>query len=455
MRRPILLAAAFALLLAEPALAHPPHDSKATASSTPEGRRADLARFRSEFLAKDRSYPPEARAEAERRLATLEREAARVSAAYFELELARIVALADNAHTVAFPGPRSRRYDRVEIRLVPFGEEFHVVRARAADADLLGARLVAVDDRPVAGLRAAARALAGGTSAWRDRHAAYFLESPEQMHALGAIGRPDSVTYRFALADGREIVRHLIAAPANGERPRANTSRWLYPAAHPAEQGGWTTLLAPGSAPWALQDPDQPFRWRDAPELGAMVIELRQNHGSDGHPIKPFLEDMTRTLREKRPRHVVLDMRMNGGGDLNTTRDFMRSLPELVPGRVFVLTSPWTFSAAISSVGYLEQAAPERVTLVGEAVGDRLRMWSEGEIVELPHSGVMILNATERHDYLTGCKGFKDCHGSVVRHPIVVPDLEPDLAAPWTLEAYRAGRDPAMEAVAKALGVGG
>jgi hypothetical protein len=147
----------------------------------------------------------------------------------------------------------------------------------------------------------------------------------------------------------------------------------------------------------------------------------------------------------------VLDMRMNGGGDLNTTRAFMRSLPERVPGRIFALTSPWTFSAAISSVGYLKQAAPDRVTIVGENVGDRLNFFSEGDIVTLPNSQAMILNATERHDYATGCRGYDDCHGPVRRNPISVPTLAPDIAASWTIDAYRAGRDPGMEAVAAAL----
>ena len=66
----------------------------------------------------------------------------------------------------------------------------------------------------------------------------------------------------------------------------------------------------------------------------------------------------------------------------------------------------------------------------------------------LPNSGVVLLNATERHDYRTGCTGMTDCHGSVVRHPIAVPSLEPDIAAPWTFAAYAAGRDLGMEAVA-------
>ncbi len=39
----------------------------------------------------------------------------------------------------------------------------------------------------------------------------------------------------------------------------------------------------------------------------------------------------------------------------------------------------------------------------------------------------------------------------MVRNPISVRSLEPNVAAPWTIDDYRAGRDPAMAAVANAL----
>jgi hypothetical protein len=43
----------------------------------------------------------------------------------------------------------------------------------------------------------------------------------------------------------------------------------------------------------------------------------------------------------------------------------------------------------------------------------------------------------------------------MVRFPIEVRSLAPDIPAPWTAEAYAAGRDPAMEAVARAIHSGG
>ncbi len=150
-------------------------------------------------------------------------------------------------------------------------------------------------------------------------------------------------------------------------------------------------------------------------------------------------------------------MRMNGGGDLTLTRAWMQSLPGRLPpeGRVVVLTGPWTFSATISSVGYLKQAGKDRVVLVGESPGDRLSFFAEGRPIFLPNSGATVLMATGRHDYIEGCRGFADCHPQVVVSPIAVKSLAPDVPAPWTLETYVQGRDPGMEAAARVLGKGG
>lgn len=428
------------------------HHVPARPSLTRQQMQEDLERFRTEFLAVDVSYSAEARSRAEARLSALEARLAEVSAAEFELTLAQIVGLADNGHTIAFAGPRSRRFNRVPIRVTPFGEDFHVLRATAAHADLLGARVVAVGGTPIAEILDSARTLAGGTPGRRDRDANYVIESPEQMHALGLIAGADTVRYEFATTDGTRVARDLPAEPASNDRARANADRWLSAELLPVEQGTWQALLGADQVPWALQDIDEPFRSRDAPDLDATVVQFRRNHDAPGRPIAAALRELTAAIEAAGRTHLVLDMRFNGGGDLNTTRRFMQSLPGLVSGRIFVLMSPWTFSAAISSIGYLEQTAPDRVTLVGEGPGDRLEFFAEGGIVQLPHSGVMLLTATERHDYRTGCEGMTDCHGSVVRHPIAVPSLAPDIPAPWTFAAYAAGRDPGMEAVARALG---
>lgn len=409
----------------------------------PAAQREDLEAFRRDFLAIDRSYSVPARTKADARLRSLEASAGVLSNTQFVLALSQVVALADNGHTTMMYRGDAPDLGRVGVRLAPFGEEFFAVRAVAAHADLLGGRLVAIDGRPIAQLRDSARTLTGGIAAWRDRMAPAFLESPGQLHALGLGRSSTSATYRFELRDGRTVDAVLPRVDPIGSDQYGPVG-----AIDPDTPAGWRSLLAPGHEPWALSDFDEQFRRRDAPELDAIVIQLHRNFDASNQSIAAFLaasDSMRRALGRK---NVVLDMRFNGGGDLQTTREFMSDLPGRIgEGRVFVLTSPWTFSAAISSTGYLKQAGGDRVVLVGEAPGDRLQFWAEGRPVVLPRSGAYVQYATQRHDYLTGCQPFTDCHRYMVTYPIAVQSLAPDVAAPWTLESYAAGRDPGMEAV--------
>ena len=418
-------------------------------------RREDLAQYRQQVLAADRAFDAAGTREAAlQRLAALEARRGEMDAVAFGLELARITALADNGHTMSYVSPRQQRSNRVEIRLVPFagesGTDFHVLRTREADADLLGARLLAIDGVPLARLREAAHGLAGGLPAWRDRLAPALLESPQQLHALGLVPAPEAAWYRFQRADSREVERRLLADPPHETRAHGTSDRLLLPEVLPPDLG-WRAVLPAAQAPWSLQEAGRRFRWRHDAALDALVVEMRAARDAPGEPLPPFFDAVREAVAAHKPRHLMLDLRLNGGGDLTRTRDFAEQLPTLVPGRLFVLTSPWTFSAAISTAGYLKQAAPARVAVVGEPVGDRLEFFAEGRPVTLKHSGEVLLPATERHDYVDGCRRFSDCHGPVVNRPIRVATLAPDIAAPWTFEAYRAGVDPAMQAVARAL----
>jgi hypothetical protein len=423
---------------------------QAQSPSIADGRRSDLAAFRRDFFARDNSYSPEHRARADDRLTKLESQVTTATAVHFELELARIVALADNGHTSSPAVFRSRRYARVPVRFVPFGDQFYILRADTANADLLGARLVSIDGKPLREVREVAHTLWGGTPSWRDRFVPFFLESPDQMQALGITTRADAVTYRLELRGGRTMERRIVADPPNAGREFWGSSRWLYPDPLDDDAGAWRLLARADRTPWAFQELSQPFRTRAVPELDAFIVMLRANRDA-GQSIAEFQARASDEIRRVRPRHLILDMRLNGGGDLNTTREFAKSLPTLVPGRIFILTSPWTFSAAISTVGYVKQAGADRVTIVGEMAGDRLEFWAEGSLARFPYSGVAASFSTERHDYRNGCKDFKDCHGSVVRNPISVRSLAPEIEAPFTIEAFMAGRDPGMEAIARAI----
>lgn len=437
------LAFAGATLGAEPSGAAPSPGQPPRMLTSAE-QLADIGVFRSGFLDLDRAYAPAARAQAELRLSALQAANQPKTVAEFMVALCQIAALADNGHSVCF-------YPRGPDMTLRFGlvaGEFHVLGAPPGQEDVLGARLVGVDGQPMASIRSRLRSLFGGIPAHRDLRGTDVLSRPDYLKALGVVSTAYAATYLLSRSSGEMIERRLA------------------PSTHDAT---WAALPRPGRAPWALQDPSEPFRWRDAPGVNAVIVQLRRNFDAPTRRIADFLAETEAVRQRLGRRHVVLDMRENGGGDFLTTRDFMIAWPSRVapPGRFLVLTGPATFSAAIASVAYLKQAGGDRVTLIGEPPGDRMMFFAEGRMARLPSTGGDVSPATQRDDFQTGCRGYEDCFAAVAqpgaptgtpedlraiidaqfgRRPLAVAHLDPDVPAAWTIAHYEAGVDPAMEA---------
>ncbi len=403
----------------------------------------DMPKLR-EFLNLDASYSPAERAAAEAEFAKLKASAENMTPAAFQLAVAHIAALARNGHTMLAPGVWQHRFNRVPLQLHVFADGLRVVHAPETMRELLGAHVISIEGRSADELRTAFGKYFGGREGKRDEWVGLFVESPALLHAAGIAKSADRIEMQLELANGSKVTRVFDGAldPPKGE---------IFDFFDNSRLVTFAPENVSGAVPLSLGSPGKAFPSAMLPELDAFYFQLRINKSFYDQKIETFFADARATLKKARPTNVVVDLRLDGGGDLNTTRDFMQALPALVPGRIFILTSGRTFSAGIASAGYLKQAAPSRVTIVGEPIGDHLEFWAEGGLMELPVSKAYLLPATERHNYVTGCPE-KDCHWSVRENPIRVTSLEPDIAAPLTYADYRAGRDVALDAVRKALG---
>lgn len=406
---------------------------------------ADVPSVRT-FLDQDTSYSPEERAQAEAAFAKLKAGASNMTPEAFNLAVAHIAALAHNGHTMLVPGVWMFQFNRIPLRTFVFADGMRVVHTPDGMRDLLGARIVSIDGRSAAELQKTFGQYFGAREGKRDEWSGFFVESPALLHAAGLAKANEQVDVQFELASGAKVTRTLKAAldaPKEEMFDHLDISRLVQ---HAAENAA-----PPATVPFYLQGERRAFAIASLTDLDAHYIQLRINKSFYEQKIDAFFAAATTAIKSSKLKNVVVDLRLDGGGDLNTTRDFLQALPGLLPnGRIFVLTSGRTFSAGIASTGYLKQAAPTRVTIVGEPIGDYLEFWAEGGFEVLPVSKGALLAATERHNYVTGCQE-PDCHSSIRKHPIRVQSLEPDIAAPLTYADYRAGRDPALEAVRKAL----
>ena len=167
-----------------------------------------------------------------------------------------------------------------------------------------------------------------------------------------------------------------------------------------------------------------------------------------------------RDIERRRPRNVVVDLRLNGGGNYLLTAAFAEELPALVPadGRLVLILGHQTFSAAIVMAAILNARAGRRALIVGEQVGDDLTYWSEGDLLVQPNSALRVHYADGYHDWRDGYDPADPRYrfnprvaAYNRRYSAAAGSLDPDITAPLTFRDYLAGRDPALEAIRDAL----
>lgn len=417
------------------------------AQNLTQAQQQDFDYFRY-YLDYNKAYSRQARAQAALMLAGYRGKAGMLSPAAFDLAIARMVALADNGHSTIFMGPFSRQHNRLPCRLYKFSDGFFVVRARPACAGLLGAKIVSIDGQPVEKIVDGMFQFSRGPRNHYDQFkAAFFLESPEVLHAAGFARASDRLTLHVRAADGSERDETIVAEKPDAAAPRVYSDSYLSPARIDGEKDGWKALLPrDAKLPLFLRDYTNPFQtvwWADRKTL---YVQFRSNSDEPGHPIGDFVDRVRSEIAGYRPKTIVLDLRLDQGGNLLTTAGLMKHIADDVQ-HVYVLTSGWTFSAGIVSLALAKAHGGDKVRIVGEPVGDRIRFWGEGNDMVLPNSKLDIGFATGLHDYSKSCFGEPGCFWVMYYYPVRLTSFAPDVAVPYTFAAYAALRDPALERV--------
>jgi hypothetical protein len=425
-----------------PAATFPPARDVMTA------QQQDFDYFRN-YLTLNQTYTPADREQAMRLLAAYRNRESTLSPAEFDLAISRMVALADNGHSRVNPGPLSRRHDRIACRLYHFADGFYVVRARTACMDLLGAKVMAIDGRPADEIADRMfRYFAGPRSHYDQFASVFFLESPDLLHAAGLADVADRVHLHVMLRDGIERNVIAIAEPADANAPRVWSDRYLSPLRIDQEPTDWKPLLAADSPlPSFLRNYEDPFQSAYWPDGRVYYIQFRSNDDEPGHPIGEFVSRVSRDIATARPRTILLDLRLDQGGNFTKTASFMSALTKMSDSieHAYVLTSGWTFSAGDTSLALVRSHGGDKVTVIGEPVGDRVRLWAEGGDVVLPNSKLNIGFATGLHDYTRSCWGEAGCFWAMYLYPMHVATLLPDVRVRYTFDDYVNLRDPVLD----------
>lgn len=406
--------------------------------------------YMANFLELDRSFSPKARAGAAALLENLKENAGSYSDPEFELMIAKVLALADNAHSNVSGFRRAGKYSRLPVRTYWFADGFYVVRAHQGFEHLLGGQIVAVDGLPMAEVEGMLRPYIGGPEEYF--HAfqfSYLFEFPAFLHAAGITAAADEVTLTLEFADGRRQDVMFKGDYANAKGPAGHPYHMLYRAGLTGEEGWANALQALDAVDFTLESA-RSFETRALPEMNAFYIRYWSNEDGRNISISQFNGEVKKALNSAVPLNaIILDVRNNRGGNYFNNKDVMLALGSYLgpDGRLYIITGRDTFSAGMFSAAFAKGGAGDKAVIIGTRVGDRDLHWGENDNFTLPNSGVRTVYSRGLHNLTGPCEDIWKCYWDDYFSYQPVASLDPDILVPFTFADYAAGHDPAMDKI--------
>jgi hypothetical protein len=434
---PRLCSSAFAatVLLAAAATAGSPQEL------SPAQMRGDLTYLRGTWAQKDRSFSPAARDEFAREARALEGQLAKLTPSQFALELARLVAIGGNGHTIlSLP-----TMDVLPIRLWWFDDGLYIVSADQGHAQLVGAKVVRIGKQSADQAETSVAAFIPGNDEHRRVLAPALLRNPIALQRAGVV------------KDAREVQLTLVDRDGKRRRVKLNAQTPI----EPESDDTWQVLVPDGDAPdrWphVLDGQRRPAAFGTATDLAydwvssaprVLYVRSNQIQGMGDARLDMKLVEMTmKELVDDPPQNVIVDLRFNMGGNFLNTILFAQALPKLVApdGKVLVLTGPVTFSAALVTAAMLKSHGDGNVVFVGGHMGDYDRFWAEGRNLKLPNSGWSVRYNDGFHDWSGPCNEPECLWATRIFGPQQPTSLEPDVRVPMTFADYSRGVDAAFD----------
>jgi tetratricopeptide (TPR) repeat protein len=170
----------------------------------------------------------------------------------------------------------------------------------------------------------------------------------------------------------------------------------------------------------------------------AVYFQFNQVMNEQGNTIEQFAAKLRAALASSKIRNLIVDMRHNGGGNLNLFTPLLRAVITFETthegSAVYVLTSRQTFSAAQVFINELDRFTG--AIFVGEPAGSRPNFIGESAATRLPHSGLDMTISTRYH--MTDDQDQRTW-------------IAPKIPVELTSADYFANRDPVLDTVLEVI----
>jgi len=240
--------------------------------------------------------------------------------------------------------------------------------------------------------------------------------------------------------------------PGREANPSTSAGRLLFPN---FDLNGWSPARPRPRTPLYLAGDDpmgEPFVYKELGDRKVPYFQLRQNFSTEKQNLPQFVKDIERKWKGRQFPFLVIDLRLNQGGNMLLTQKFFQSLDQYLTknGKIYVPLGARTFSAGVLGAALIKHGNKKQVVFIGEDVGGREQFWSEVTRVRFPNSEMRATYSSALHDIKDGCNKRPECYWWYFENANpAIGELRPEIYVPTTFADYYSGKDPILNKIAE------
>jgi len=315
------------------------------------------------------------------------------------------------------------------LTLYWFSDGLYVLGTIAEYESVLGGRITAINDVPIAEVTAKLSSLLANTNDALVKHRIpNILPSTALLQHFEII---DSDSARFDFVDANGVAKNVAISAINMKALTGNV-RFV----------GFT----PESYPLSWSNRGSLFWSRFLKDDGILYVqynrcwgkELEDKHGSKARAerlpsFEAFSSKILQDLKKAEVRKFVLDLRFNPGGSSPQGTRLAKSVSEIShinqKGKIFVVIGKRTYSSAV--INAIDFKKRTKAILVGEPTSGKPNHFGEVKKFRLPNSGLSVSYSTKYFKYLDDD----------------VASLIPDITVEASFEHFASGKDPVLDVI--------
>ncbi|WP_224491551.1 S41 family peptidase [Robertkochia flava] len=211
-----------------------------------------------------------------------------------------------------------------------------------------------------------------------------FLVYTELLAKEGLIPDPEAGVTLTLEKNGKSYERTLKPME-KGKRPPTDYG-------YTKNEAGWISARDQGFTPNYLKHLDRIYYSEFLNDNNAMYVRQSQIQDDSLVPIPEFYDKVFEEIREKHIDKLVIDVRLNGGGNNYKNKAVIKDIiahPEIDRvGHLFVILGDRTFSACQNLVNELDNYT--NAIFIGEPTGENINFYGDNNKVVLPESEIPV-----------------------------------------------------------------